>query len=60
MCGPYLIRRLMREQSLLFKQPGPHKYQKATAERPDIPDCLSRLFDVAAPNQVCAGDIVYI
>ena len=42
------------------QQPGPHKYQRATSERPDIPNHLCRQFDVDAPNQVWCGGITYL
>lgn len=58
--GRYLIGRLMSEQGLICKQPGPHNYKQATVERPDIPNRLNRVFTVARPNQVWCGDITYI
>jgi putative transposase len=58
--GRFKVRRLMRELELVSKQPGSHAYKKATVERPDIPNILSREFNVAAPNQVWCGDITYI
>lgn len=58
--GRYLARRLMREQDLRCKQPGPHKYKQATVERPDIPNRLNREFAVERPNQVWCGDITYV
>ena len=58
--GRYKVRALMREANLRCKQPGPHKYKRATIERPDIPNRLCRQFDVAGPNQVWCGDITYL
>ena len=58
--GRFKVRSLMRELSLVSKQPGSHAYKKATVERPDIPNVLNRAFDVDAPNQVWCGDITYI
>ena len=58
--GRYLIGRLMNEQGLICKQPGPHKYKQAKVERPDIPNHLDREFAVAKPDQVWCGDITYI
>lgn len=58
--GRFRVRRLMREMNLTCKQPGPHTYKQATVERPDIPNCLNREFEVQAPNQVWCGDITYI
>jgi putative transposase len=58
--GRFRVRRLMRELNLICKQPGPHAYKQATAERPDIPNHLNREFEVAAPNQVWWGDITYV
>jgi putative transposase len=51
---------LMKEQGLVSKQPGPHKYKVATVERLDIPNTLNRKFDVDAPNQAWCGDITFI
>ena len=45
---------------LVCKQPGPHAYRTATAERPDIPNTLNREFEVSGPNRVWCGDITYI
>ena len=58
--GRFKVRGLMRELELVSKQPGSHAYKKATVERPDIPNILSREFDVPVPNQVWCGDITYI
>lgn len=57
--GRFRVRRLMKEQGLISKQPGSHVYKKATVERPDIPNVLDRKFTVAAPNKVWCGDITY-
>lgn len=35
--GRFKVRRLMSEQGLVCKQPGPHAYKRATVERLDIP-----------------------
>lgn len=58
--GRFKVGRLMKEQGLTSKQPGPHAYKSANAERPDIPNQLNREFDVDAPNKVWCGDITYI
>lgn len=58
--GRFKVRSLMRESGLICKQPGPHKYKHATVERVDIPNTLSREFDVSEPNRVWCGDITYI
>ncbi|UZE31052.1 IS3 family transposase [Pseudomonas asplenii] len=58
--GRFKVRRLIKEQGLISKQPGFHVYKKATVERPDIPNVLDRQFTVAAPNTVWCGDITYI
>ena len=58
--GRFKVRRLMQELQLVCKQPGPHAYKNATVERADIPNVLSREFDVERPNQVWCGDITYI
>lgn len=58
--GRVKVRGLMKEQSLISKQPGSHAYKKATVERPDIPNVLNRQFTVATPNTVWCGDITYI
>ncbi len=56
----FKVRSLMRELGLVSKQPGSHAYKKATVERHDIPNILSREFDVPAPNHVWCGNITYI
>lgn len=58
--GRFLIGRLMEEQDLISRQPGPHKYKHATVERPDIPNRLNRQFSVTHPDKVWCGDITYI
>lgn len=58
--GRFKVRRLMREQGLVSKQPGSHKYRQATVERPDIPNVLNRQFSPENPNQVWCGDITYL
>lgn len=58
--GRFKVRRLMSELNLICKQPGPHAYKNAVAERPDIPNRLDRNFDVKQPNEVWCGDITYI
>ena len=50
----------MREAGLISKQPGSHRYKKATVERRDIPNRLNREFDVSEPDEVWCGDIPYI
>lgn len=58
--GRFKARSLMKEMGLVSKQPGSHKYKKAMVERVDIPNVLSREFDVTAPNKVWCGDITYV
>ena len=58
--GRFKVRSLMREAGLISKQPGPHRYKKATVERVDIPNRLNREFDVLGPDEVWCGDITYI
>jgi putative transposase len=58
--GRFLIGRLMREQRLHCKQPGPHKYKQATVEHLAVPNHLNREFSVECPDQVWCGDITYI
>lgn len=58
--GRFKVRSLMREQGLICKQPGPHKYRQATVERPDIPNVLNRAFTPIQPDLVWCGDITYL
>lgn len=58
--GRFKVRGLMKELSLVSKQPSSHQYKKAATERLDIPNHLSREFNVKYPNQVWCGDITYI
>ena len=55
--GRYKVRSLMKEAGLVSKQPGAHRYKTAKEERPDIPNHLSREFNVSVPNTVWCGDI---
>ena len=57
--GRFKVRRLMQESNLICKQPGSHAYKNATVERVDIPNALSREFDVEKPDQVWCGDITF-
>ena len=50
--GRFKVGRLMDEANLVCKQPGPHKYKLAEAERVDIPNLLDRRFDVAGPEVI--------
>ncbi|WP_158653285.1 IS3 family transposase [Aeromonas veronii] len=58
--GRFKVRNLMKEAGLASKQPGAHRYKVAQSERPDIPNLLTREFDVQQPNQVWCGDITYV
>jgi len=58
--GRYRVRSLMKEESLVCCQPGPHKYKIAKLEHIEAPNILSRAFNVSQPNQVWCGDITYI
>ncbi len=58
--GRFKVRRLMKEASLISKQPGSHKYKVALDKRLGIPNTLQRNFDVDSPNTVWCGDITYI
>lgn len=58
--GRFKVRNLMKEARLCSKQPGRHRYKDTGGEQPDIPNHLSREFNVSAPNQVWCGDITYI
>lgn len=58
--GRHQIRRLMKESGLICKQPGPHRYRRATVEHVEIPNRLNRQFTVQQPNRVWCSDITYI
>jgi putative transposase len=58
--GRFKVRSLMGEAGLISKQPGSHRYKKATVERVDIPNHLNRDFDVSGPDEFWCGDITYI
>ena len=51
--GRFKVRSLMNELGLICKQPGLHAYKQATVERVDIPNLLTREFNVEQPNAVC-------
>jgi putative transposase len=58
--GRYSVRSLMKEASLVCCQPGPHKYKIAKSEHTEVPNILSRAFNVSQPNHFWCGDITYI
>jgi len=58
--GRFKVRRLMKEASLVSKQPKPSTYRAAKVEHPEIPNYLGRQFDVQQPNHVWCGDITYV
>jgi putative transposase len=58
--GRFKVRRLMKEASLVSKQPKPAAYKTVKVERPDIPNHLGRKFEVTQPNQRWCGDITYV
>ncbi|SIO96366.1 Integrase core domain protein [Vibrio spartinae] len=58
--GRFKVRRLMKEAGLISKQPGVHRYKTGGMKRSDIPNQLTRQFDVHSPNEVWCGDITYI
>ena len=57
--GRFTVRSLMRESSLVSRQPG-HRYKRTGQARVDIPNLLDRQFDVTKPNKVWCGDITYV
>ena len=57
--GRFKVRRLMKESSLISRQPG-HRYKRTGQARVDIPNRLDRQFNVTTPNQVWCGDITYV
>jgi putative transposase len=56
----YRVSGLMKALGLHSCQQPKHKYKKAGNQRIDIPNHLSRQFDVTTPNQVWCGDVTYI
>jgi putative transposase len=58
--GRYRVRSLLKEASLVCCQPGPHKYKFAKSEHIEVPNILSRAFNVSQPNHFWCGDITYI
>ena len=57
--GRFKVRSLMRESSLISRQPG-HRYKRTGQARVDIPNRLDRQFNVTTPNQAWCGDITYV
>ena len=57
--GRFKVRSLMRESSLVSRQPG-HRYKRTGQARVDIPNLLGRQFDVTTPNKMWCGDITYV
>ena len=58
--GRFKVRKLMGELKLISKKPSSHAYEKATGERPDIPNVLDREFSVYAQKGFWCGDITYL
>lgn len=56
----YRAARRMKALGLVSNQMPKHQYRKADQPHVGIPNRLDREFDVAAPNQVWAGDITYV
>jgi putative transposase len=56
----YRAGRRMKLLGLVSSQQPVHRYKKADQPHVNIPNRLDRAFDVAAPNQVWAGDITYV
>ena len=56
----YRASRRMKVLGLVSNQQPKHRYKKARQEHTSIPNSLDRQFDVAAPDQVWAGDITYV
>ena len=56
----YRAGRLMKKCELDSCQQPKHAYKRAEKLHIEIPNHLSREFDVAAPNQVWCGDVTYI
>ena len=50
----------MKNLGLVSKQPPNHSYKKAAQPHVEIPNKLSREFDVKHPNKVWCGDITYV
>ena len=58
--GRFRASRRMKLLGLVSSQPPAHKYKKAGQPHVRIPNQLNWQFDVQAPNQVWAGDIIFI
>jgi transposase InsO family protein len=62
LCGPELVRSLMRELGLEPCQPKPWRFNltENDGRQHDIPDLVQRDFTAEAPGQKMVGDITYI
>lgn len=58
--GHYLVRKLMRESDLVYKQQKKHRYQNHVDETHAVSNILNRQFKPTQPNHVWSSDITYI
>jgi len=58
--GRYKVRSLMKEANLSSKQPGKHRYKRATKPSDIADNHLNRQFTTDRLNQVWCGDVTYI
>lgn len=58
--GRFKVRSLMRENDLISKQPGKHKYKRALKPSEIAPNHLARQFAVNEIDTVWCGDITYV
>lgn len=58
--GLFKVRRLMSEQNLSSKQPGPKRFKVANKPSNVADNTLNREFTIERPNHVWCGDVTYL
>ncbi len=58
--GLFKVKRLMSEQNLASKQPGPKRFKVVNKPSNTAPNKLNREFTIESPNNTWCGDVTYL